>query len=53
MCSGMFDAYKNRNLLQFAQFLYLRRILKMMVQMHLACYTGGIFVYDVRAHTYD
>ena len=39
MCSGMFEVYKNRNILQFA----LGRILKMMVQMYLACYIGGIF----------
>ena len=50
---GMFEVYKNRNILQFAQCLYLSRILKMMVQMHIACYTGGIFLYDIRSHTYD
>ena len=53
MFSGMFEVYKNRNILQFDKFLYLSRILKMMVQIHLACYTGGIFLYDIRAHTYD
>ena len=26
MCSGMFEVYKNRNILQFAPFLYLGRI---------------------------
>ena len=34
-------------------FLYLGRILKMMVQMYLTCYIGGIFLYDIRIHKYD
>ena len=47
----MFEVDKNRNILQFAQFFVSQS--KMMVQMHLTCYTGGIFLYDIRAHTYD
>ena len=39
--------------LNLLNFWYLSRILKMMVQMHLACYTGGIFLYDIRIHKYD
>ena len=53
MCSGMFEVYKNRNILQFAQFFVSQSHLKDDSQMHLACYTGGIFLYDIRAHTYD
>ena len=37
----MFEVYKNRNVLKFAQFFV--SVFKMMVQMHLVCYTGGIF----------
>ena len=44
---------KTETFCNLLNFLYLSRILKMMVQMHLACYTGGIFLYDIRAHTYD
>ena len=53
MCSGMFEVYKNRNILQFAQFF--------VSQSHLEDdgsdaprrfnITGGIFLYDIRAHT--
>ena len=42
---------KTETFCNLLNFLYLSRILKMMVQMHLACYTGGIFLYDIRAHT--
>ena len=44
---------KTETFCNLLNFLYLSRILKMMVQMHLACYTGGIFLYNIRAHTYD
>ena len=44
---------KTETFCNLLNFLYLSHISKMMVQMHLACYTGGIFLYDIRAHTYD
>ena len=44
---------KTETFCKLLNFLYLSRILKMMVQMDLACYKGGIFLYDIRAHTYD
>ena len=44
---------KTETFYNLLHFLYLGRILKMMVQMYLACYIGGIFLYDFRIHKYD
>ena len=43
---------KTETFCNLLNFLYLSRILKMMVQMHLACYTGGIFLYDIKPGTH-
>ena len=57
MCSGMFEVYKNRNILQFAQFFVSRSRLEDDGSdvPRLLCYIaiGGIFLYDIRIHKYD
>ena len=53
MCSGMFEVYKNRNILQFAPFFVSRSHLEDDGSDVPPCYIGGIFLYDIRIHKDD
>ena len=53
MCSGMFEVYKNRNILQFAKFVVSQSHLEDDGSDAPRLLHGWHFLYDIRAHTYD